>query len=139
LLATDGWNDFITLSILTCQKETYKGSQYKIEERQSAMVQRYRFWFLPCVYMLFALIFTYPTFAEIKVFEKEVEAIIGEGQAQRQVESLALQMAKRLAVMFWNTAVAPSGTGYVAVFIEGNTHRFSSFDQNWPKGSKAHV
>lgn len=37
-------------------------------------------------------------FAEIKVFEKEVEEIVGKNQSQEQVEAFALQKAKRLAV-----------------------------------------
>lgn len=36
--------------------------------------------------------------AEVKIFEKEVEAVVGEGQTKEQVESFALQKAKRLAV-----------------------------------------
>ncbi|MBN1662016.1 MAG: DUF1566 domain-containing protein [Deltaproteobacteria bacterium] len=49
----------------------------------------------------FALVFfslsIVPAFAEIKIFEKEVEAVVGKGQSQSQVESLVLQRAKRLA------------------------------------------
>ena len=37
-------------------------------------------------------------FAEIKVFEKEIEEIVGKNQSQEQVEAFALQKAKRLAV-----------------------------------------
>src|ERR1035441_8747322 len=33
-------------------------------------------------------------------------------------------------LVFWNTSVGSAG--HVAVFIEGNVTRFSSFDQNWP-------
>jgi len=62
------------------------------------MVHRIHFRLTLLIFILIALIFTYPAFAEIKVFEKEVEAIVGEGQAQSQVESFALQRAKRLAV-----------------------------------------
>ncbi len=43
---------------------------------------------LPCSYAL----------AEVKVFEKEVEEIVGRNQSQDQVEAFALQKAKRLAV-----------------------------------------
>jgi hypothetical protein len=50
------------------------------------------------IFTLVTFIFACPAFAEIKVFEKEVEAIVGEGQSQSQVESYALQRAKRLAV-----------------------------------------
>jgi len=38
------------------------------------------------------------SFAEIKVFEKEIEEIVGKNQSQEQVEAFALQKAKRLAV-----------------------------------------
>ncbi len=37
-------------------------------------------------------------FAEIKVFEKEIEEVVGKNQSQEQVEAFALQKAKRLAV-----------------------------------------
>ena len=37
-------------------------------------------------------------FAEIKMFEKEIEEIVGKNQSQEQVEAFALQKAKRLAV-----------------------------------------
>ena len=37
-------------------------------------------------------------FAEIQVFEKEIEEIVGKNQSQEQVEAFALQKAKRLAV-----------------------------------------
>jgi len=37
-------------------------------------------------------------FAEIKVFEKEVEEVVGRDQSQEQVEAFALRKAKRLAV-----------------------------------------
>ncbi|MBU4372657.1 MAG: DUF1566 domain-containing protein [Proteobacteria bacterium] len=61
------------------------------------MVQKDRFWLL-CVFILGAFIFVYPAFAEIKVFEKEVEEAVSRGQSQEQVEAFALQKAKRLAV-----------------------------------------
>ena len=38
------------------------------------------------------------SFAEIRVFEKEVEEVVGRDQSQEQVESFALQKVKRLAV-----------------------------------------
>ena len=38
------------------------------------------------------------SFAEIKVFEQEVEEAVSRGQSQEQVEAFALQKAKRLAV-----------------------------------------
>lgn len=62
------------------------------------MVQKIHFRLSLFVFILILFIFTYPVFAEIKVFEKEVEAIVGEGQAQSQVEDFAVQRAKRLAV-----------------------------------------
>lgn len=42
--------------------------------------------------------FVTPLYAEIKIFEKEVEEAVSRGQSQEQVESFALQKAKRLAV-----------------------------------------
>jgi hypothetical protein len=46
------------------------------------------------------LVILFPTLAlaEVTVFEKEVEEIVGRGQSQEQVETFALQKAKRLAV-----------------------------------------
>jgi len=50
-----------------------------------------------CLIILF--VFPVPmALAEIKVFEKEVEEIVGRDQSQEQVEAFALQKAKRLAV-----------------------------------------
>lgn len=51
-----------------------------------------------CVFILVVLIAGDPAFAEIKVFEKEVEEVVGRDQSQEQVEAFALQKAKRLAV-----------------------------------------
>ncbi|MDO9211784.1 MAG: hypothetical protein Q7V48_13715, partial [Deltaproteobacteria bacterium] len=62
------------------------------------MVKKDRFRLLLCVFFLSAFIFVYPAFAEIKVFEKEVEEVVGRDQSQEQVEAFALQKAKRLAV-----------------------------------------
>ncbi|MCX5847221.1 MAG: DUF1566 domain-containing protein [Deltaproteobacteria bacterium] len=62
------------------------------------MVQKDRFWLLLCVFILGAFIFVYPAFAEVKVFEQEVEESVSRGQSQEQVEAFALQKAKRLAV-----------------------------------------
>ena len=62
------------------------------------MVQKNRFWLLLGVLMLSAFIFVYPAFAEIKIFEQEVEEAVSRGQSQEQVEAFALQKAKRLAV-----------------------------------------
>ncbi|HCX89594.1 MAG TPA: hypothetical protein DHT43_03545 [Deltaproteobacteria bacterium] len=47
---------------------------------------------------LLLLIIASPLRAEIKVFEKEVEEVVGRDQSQEQVEAFALQKAKRLAV-----------------------------------------
>jgi predicted ATP-dependent protease len=56
--------------------------------------------FLVCInlILLIGFIAIFPAFAEIKVFEKEVEEIVGRDQSQEQVEAFALQKAKRLAV-----------------------------------------
>jgi hypothetical protein len=62
------------------------------------MVQKDRFWLLLCVLFFSVFIFVSPTFAEIKIFEKEVEEAVSRGQSQEQVEAFALQKAKRLAV-----------------------------------------
>lgn len=40
-------------------------------------------------------------------------------------------------IIVWNTAVGPYG--HTAIFIDGNSSSFRSFDQNWPTGSAAHV
>lgn len=57
---------------------------------------------MKCKLMLFFLFFCILPFskalAEIKIFEKEVNEIVGRNQSQEQVESFALQKAKRLAV-----------------------------------------
>jgi hypothetical protein len=57
-----------------------------------------RLWFLSYFIIFIALIFVSPSFAEIKVFEQEVEEAVSRGQSQEQVEAFALQKAKRLAV-----------------------------------------
>ncbi|PJC74128.1 MAG: hypothetical protein CO013_05260, partial [Syntrophobacterales bacterium CG_4_8_14_3_um_filter_58_8] len=62
------------------------------------MIQKERFWLLLCVFVLGVFVFVYPAFAEIRVFEKEVEEAVSRGQSQEQVEAFALQKAKRLAV-----------------------------------------
>ena len=61
-------------------------------------MQKERFWLLLCVFVLGVFVFVYPAFAEIRVFEKEVEEAVSRGQSQEQVEAFALQKAKRLAV-----------------------------------------
>ena len=40
-------------------------------------------------------------------------------------------------IMLWNSS-AGGGWGHVAIFIEGDVGRFTSFDQNWPTGSLCH-
>ena len=62
------------------------------------MSQKSKLWLSLCVFILVVLITVYPAFAEIKVFEKEVEEVVGRDQSQEQVEAFALQKAKRLAV-----------------------------------------
>jgi hypothetical protein len=62
------------------------------------MVQKDRFWLLFFVFLSFAFIFAYPAFAEIKVFEIEVEEIVSRDQSQEQVEQYAIQKAQRLAL-----------------------------------------
>jgi hypothetical protein len=62
------------------------------------MSQKSSLWLSLCVFILVVLIAVYPAFAEIKVFEKEVEEVVGRDQSQEQVEAFALQKAKRLAV-----------------------------------------
>ena len=51
-----------------------------------------------CIFVLISLFFVSPAFAEVKVFEQEVEEAVSRGQSQEQVEAFALQKAKRLAV-----------------------------------------
>ena len=41
-------------------------------------------------------------------------------------------------IIVWNNK-ARGGYGHVAIFIEGTTGSFKSFDQNWPTGSICHV
>jgi len=52
------------------------------------------------IFGILILVIFFPTLglAEVRVFEKEVEEIVGRGQSQEQVEAFALQKAKRLAV-----------------------------------------
>lgn len=40
-------------------------------------------------------------------------------------------------ILFWGTKIGPYG--HVAVFLNGNTSKFSSFDQNWPVGAKCAI
>jgi hypothetical protein len=54
-----------------------------------------------------------------------------------KITRTAKNVPRKGDIVFWNTSVGP--TGHVAVFIEGTANRFSSFDQNWPKGAKAHT
>ncbi len=62
------------------------------------MIQHIHFRLTLLIFILISFIFTYPAFAEVKVFEKEVEEAVSRGQSQEQVEAFALQKAKRLAV-----------------------------------------
>lgn len=62
------------------------------------MINRDKIRFLLSGLFLALFIFTYPVFAEVRVFEKEVEEAVSRGQSQEQVEAFALQKAKRLAV-----------------------------------------
>jgi hypothetical protein len=62
------------------------------------MVQKINLRLSLLIFILIAFIFVYPAFAEIRVFEKEVEEVVGRDQSQEQVEAFALQKAKRLAV-----------------------------------------
>ena len=48
--------------------------------------------------IVLCFVFIVPAFAEIKVFEREVEEVQSRSQNQEQVEAFALQKAKRLAV-----------------------------------------
>ncbi len=57
-----------------------------------------RFWVLFCGFVCVVCLLAYPVFAEVKVFEQEVEEAVSRGQSQEQVEAFALQKAKRLAV-----------------------------------------
>lgn len=40
-------------------------------------------------------------------------------------------------IMFWGTGIGPYG--HVAVFVDGDTNSFNSFDANWPTGSLCHI
>ena len=51
-----------------------------------------------CLVLLLILSTSGAALAEIKVFDVEVEEIVGRNQSQEQVEAFALQRAKRLAV-----------------------------------------
>lgn len=52
------------------------------------------------IFGILILVILFPALglAEVRVFEKEVEEMVGRGQSQEQVEAFALQKAKRLAV-----------------------------------------
>ena len=62
------------------------------------MAFRNRIRFVMCGVALVLLGVTVFAFAEVSVFEKEVEEAVSRGQSQEQVEAFALQKAKRLAV-----------------------------------------
>jgi hypothetical protein len=77
-----------------------------LNEGKIVMSQKSRLLLLLCVCTLVVLSTAYPAFAEIKVFEKEVEEAVSRGQSQEQVEAFALQKAKRLAVEEAGTYIA---------------------------------
>jgi len=54
--------------------------------------------FICILTIVLCFVFIVPAFAEIKVFEREVEEVQSRSQNQEQVEAFALQKAKRLAV-----------------------------------------
>ncbi len=62
------------------------------------MVRKGKFWLLIPIYILLAFIFVYPAFAEIKIFEKEESAVVGQDQSQNQVESMLREQAKIAAL-----------------------------------------
>ena len=62
------------------------------------MISRKSISSLLCGIFLVVFVFACPAFAEVKVFEQEVEEAVSRGQSQEQVEAFALQKAKRLAV-----------------------------------------
>lgn len=41
-------------------------------------------------------------------------------------------------IIIWNSNVG-SGAGHIAIFLDGTTSKFNSFDQNWPLYSPCHV
>lgn len=41
-------------------------------------------------------------------------------------------------IIIWNSNVG-GGAGHIAIFLEGTTSKFNSFDQNWPLYSPCHV
>ena len=58
------------------------------------MVQRIHLRLTLLIFILIAFIFTYSAFAEIKVFEKEESAVVGQDQSQNQVEAMLWEQAK---------------------------------------------
>ena len=58
------------------------------------MVQRIHLRLTLLIFILIAFIFTYPAFAEIKVFEKEESAVVGQDQSQNQIEAMLWEQAK---------------------------------------------
>lgn len=54
--------------------------------------------YIQIVFVTLLLVIASPSKADIRVFEKEVEEVVGRDQSQEQVEAFALQKAKRLAV-----------------------------------------
>jgi hypothetical protein len=69
-----------------------------VKESKIFMFQKSRPWLSLGVFIFVVLTTAYPTFADIRTFEKEVEEVVGRDQSQEQVEAFARQKAKRLAV-----------------------------------------
>ena len=62
-----------------------------MKDGQVAMVKKIHFRFSILIFVLISLIIVSPAFAEVKVFEQEVEEAVSRGQSQEQVEAFALQ------------------------------------------------
>jgi hypothetical protein len=58
------------------------------------MVQRIHLRLTLLIFILIAFVFSYSAFAEIKVFEKEESAVVGQDQSQNQVEAMLWEQAK---------------------------------------------
>mgnify|MGYP001567978214 CR=1 FL=1 len=52
-----------------------------------------------------------------------------------QIGNTPTNIAQEGDLMFWGNLLY----GHVAIFIEGDVNRFTSFDQNYPSGSPCHV
>jgi hypothetical protein len=69
-----------------------------LKEAPVRMIQKDRFRLLLGVFLFNAFVFTYPAFAEIKVFEKETTWKAAKNQSQEQAERLAIMEAQRQAI-----------------------------------------